>query len=150
MIRNNFIYYTDDDQDDLDIFSEAVMDINPDAVVVTYNHGSKVLDALNSGNKLPEILFLDLNMPGMDGITVLKSIRNTELLGSLPVVILSTSSNKETIDECELNGATYYIPKPNDYDTLKSGLEHVLCMDWSNYDAKEKGFVFKKANAKSN
>lgn len=148
MIINNFIYYADDDQDDLDIFTEAIRDIDKGVVLTTFNQGSKIIDSLQECEKLPDVVCLDLNMPGMDGLSVLKNIRRDSRLSALPVIIVSTSGNRETINECEDNGATYYIPKPNDYDTLKAGLSHMLNTDWSKYDAKEFGFVFKNVAAR--
>lgn len=67
--------------------------------------------------KLPELILLDLNLPGTDGFDVLEKIQANEKLKIVPVVILSTSSNPTDIQKCYELGASSYIPKPPDMNS---------------------------------
>ena len=76
----------------------------------------------------PALILLDLNLPGMKGIQVLEFIRKSAIGGSLPVVILSSSSNPVEIEECYRSGANSYFVKPLELQELKSLV--TLLMDY--------------------
>lgn len=73
---------------------------------------------------LPAIILLDLNMPGTDGRTVLKILKQDPQLFKIPVIIFTTSSNNEDIEECYRLGANSYVTKPINY----SALEEKVCL----------------------
>jgi len=66
----------------------------------------------------PDLVLLDLNMPGIDGRTTLKAIKADPQLRSLPVTVLTTSNNSHDIQECYDGGANAYVIKPLDYRDL--------------------------------
>ena len=70
----------------------------------------EILDNLVS---LPDYVFLDINMPTMDGKACLKNLKRDQRFKSIPVIIYTTSTNKMDIDLCRQLGATDYIIKPN-------------------------------------
>ena len=70
-------------------------------------------------SELPNVLFLDLNMPRKNGFECLNEIKLNNDLQNLPVIILSTSFNPDTIDELYDSGAQYYIRKPSEFSKLK-------------------------------
>jgi len=136
------IFYTDDDLDDLDFFSEVVDSMNTDVTLVTQNNGRKLLDALNNPPPSPSIIFLDLNMPGINGFDVLAEIRSTENLKNLTVVILSTSNDDKIIDKSLNLGANFYITKPNDFVSLKKSIEHSININWNLFTPNKDNFVY--------
>lgn len=73
---------------------------------------------------LPQVIMLDLNLPGMDGHDVLKKIKTTGALRSIPVIILTTSDNPVDIETSYANGANSYITKPVDKDGFMAALSH--------------------------
>ena len=77
--------------------------------------------ALTEGIERPALILLDLNMPGIDGRTILNLIKGDKELRRIPVVILTTSTDARDIDRCYELGASTYIQKPVDFD----GLIHV-------------------------
>src|SRR5688500_5419965 len=106
----------DDDMEDLELFSDAVRTIGSDYLCVVASNGQEGL-ALASSLQ-PRMVFLDINMPVMDGRTVLKKIRLNRSLDSVKVCILSTSI---TPDESEMYlrmGADYCLQKPNSFREL--------------------------------
>jgi CheY-like chemotaxis protein len=71
-------------------------------------------------NKLPDVLFLDLNMPRKNGFATLGEIKRNSKLQDLPVIIFSTATNKEMIKQVFKDAAHYYIQKPVHFGNLKS------------------------------
>lgn len=136
------IFYTDDDQDDLDFFTEIVDSIDNNYKVVTYTNGKQLLEALRNPPPTLHILFLDINMPGMNGLEVLKMIRESENYKNLPIVMFSTSTDKETIQKSFELGANFYVPKSGMFDQLKKSIEHAVKMNWNNFTTTENNFVY--------
>lgn len=122
---NMTVLYVDDDPDDRQIFEEAINSLDPAYVCITAQDG---LDALSylSLHSPPDIVFLDLNMPLMDGKTCLAEIRGNKSTGHLPVIIFTTSSNPGERAECENLGATDFLLKPVSYRHMRDLLRSVL------------------------
>jgi CheY-like chemotaxis protein len=82
--------------------------------------GDDALDFLNKEGKYqgltdilpPGLILLDLNLPGTDGREVLATIKQNPTLKTIPVVVLSTSSNPQDIEDCYQSGANSYMLKP--------------------------------------
>lgn len=141
--RNRVVFYTDDDQDDLDTFKDVMSEIDSDAVLFTHDHADKLMYALENPPPIPHLVFLDLNMPGKNGFEVLKELRNSADFSNLPIVVLSTSDDATSIDNSMRLGANYYIPKANDYMKLKASVNHALNIDWSTFKPNASNFVYK-------
>jgi len=71
----------------------------------------------------PSIIFIDINLPKESGIKFLQKIKNDPSLKKIPVVVLTTSDNKDDIDSCYSNYANCYIKKPLDFNRFKYILE---------------------------
>ena len=117
------IILADDDEDDRLFFTDAFEELKINTKVRTYYLNSE--DAL-----LPEILFLDLNMPKKNGIECLDEIKNNPKLSNIAVAIYSTSSSEEHIEETFVKGANIYIKKPSDFGALKKVLSDVVTINW--------------------
>ena len=113
MPRYNHLMLIDDDEDDREFFLQVMVDILPDLVCDTASNGKIALDKLNTSAERPDLIFLDLNMPLMNGRQFLAEIRNHKHLTDIPVVILSTSGESQTIRETISLGAKYFITKPD-------------------------------------
>lgn len=112
----------DDDEDDCSFFKEALDELSLPVTLVTVNDGVQLMDYLaeNSTGNLPDILFLDLNMPRKNGHECLKEIKEIDALNKLPIIIFSTSLDTEIVDLMYGKGATHYIRKPGDFSKLKN------------------------------
>lgn len=125
------IALADDDADDRMLFEEAIEEIDIKTSLSLFHDGKQLMDYLLSpGVTLPEIIFLDLNMPVKDGMQCLTEIRKNTTLRDLCVAIYSTSSSEQDIEETFVSGANVYINKPNTYANLKKALEKVLQLNW--------------------
>ncbi|MGE5421052.1 MAG: response regulator [Chloroflexota bacterium] len=125
------IILADDDEDDRLFFKEALEDIKVKTRVTLVNDGLQLMNYLNQADKqLPNVVFLDLNMPLKNGMECLIEIRKNNKLKDLAVAIYSTSSSEEYIEEAFVKGANIYIRKPDDFGELKLILEQVINLNW--------------------
>ena len=76
-------------------------------------------------NNKPKLILLDLKMPKVDGIEVLKRIKTDEFTKKIPVVILTSSKEDPDIEKCYLLGANSYIVKPVEFDNFKTAVSEV-------------------------
>jgi CheY-like chemotaxis protein len=88
--------------------------------------GDEALDWLNQAPSNPDLIILDLNLPGTDGREILVTIKQTKKLRSIPIVVLSTSSNPKDIEACYQSGVNSYMLKPMDINCLKDSLRVML------------------------
>lgn len=116
----------DDDIDDCIFFKDALEELPVSAKVITVNDGVQLMQLLSKNEVLPDVLYLDLNMPCKNGIDCLAEIKKDEKLKTLPVVILSTSFDKEVVSLLHEGGAHYYIQKPAAFSSLKRVIKKSL------------------------
>ena len=125
------ILLADDDEDDRLFFKEAFEESKINTHVKIVNDGVELMDHLTKDDiQLPNILFLDLNMPRKTGTDCLLEIKRTEHLKDIAIVIYSTSSSEKDIEETFVQGANVYIKKPSDFNMLKKILEQVITVNW--------------------
>lgn len=128
------IILTDDDEDDRMLFREALDDLAIQAKLSLFKHGQELLDYLFQPHvELPNVIFLDLNMPIKNGMQCLQEIRSNPKLKDVYIAIYSTSSSATDIKETFLNGANIYVNKPNCFNKLKETIEKVLNINWQKH-----------------
>jgi CheY-like chemotaxis protein len=127
------ILLADDDADDCLFFKDAVtVFIEPDNFTAVHD-GEELMQLLNrKTSKLPDMLFLDLNMPRKNGFECLAEIKRYEKLKPLPVVIFSTSHVYAEINAAFKAGANVYIRKPRSFEQLVKLIQHALYMATEN------------------
>ncbi|WP_456312562.1 response regulator [Pseudomonas shirazensis] len=137
------IFYTDDDEDDLSIFTDAVESLPKKIELKTYNGGDKLLKAIYNPPPTPSVVFLDLNMPGKNGFDVLKELQNSDEKRHIPIVIFSTSNEPSIIEKCRNLGANYFITKPILMKDIVKSIEYALEINWKEFIPSPKNFVYK-------
>lgn len=121
------ILIIDDDYDDQDLLEEALQEINVGIVCYKADNGQEGMKLLLSeGIQFPDLIFLDLNMPRVNGKQFLSQIKNNNQLKSIPVIVYSTSFDQLEFDELIKRGASYFLKKPVNYEELKRDLEPLL------------------------
>jgi len=124
MAPHKICLLVDDDLDDHEIFSLALQDTHHHVEVVRAYDGVEAINFLkNPDEKLPDYIFLDLNMPRMNGAQCLAEIRKYDELKDIPVVIYSTSSEIKDLIEAQKLGATAYIVKSSSIIDLTLALK---------------------------
>lgn len=121
-MRKKIILLADDDMDDTEMFCEALEDIDENIICECAANGKEALQVLESLDQIPELIFLDVNMPIMSGWECLKILKNDKRYQDIPVIMISTSSHKKDMDIALELGSMCYFVKPYDFNDLK----HIL------------------------
>lgn len=120
-LSNVTFLLADDDGDDKTLFCEALAEIDPGIVCHTAGDGKEALAILSEKQtRKPSIIFLDVNMPVMDGWQCLGRLKENSDLKDIPVIMYSTSSYQRDIDQALDGGAFCFFTKPSDYRELRS------------------------------
>lgn len=125
------IFLADDDEDDRLFFEEALKEVCDDAVLTVAENGDELMEILyRPPVPMPDVIFLDLNMPKKNGFECLAEIKKNGTLKDLPIIIFTTSLQEESIKKVYSQGANYYVRKPTDFRQLKLIVEKLLAIDW--------------------
>jgi CheY-like chemotaxis protein len=127
MKKPAILFIADDDPDDVELFIEAINEVDDSIQCYTAIDGEEALQKLKDKLPiLPDIIFLDLNMPRISGKQCLVEIKTMEKLSGIPIVIYSTSSIQYDIDETKKLGADYFLTKPASFSELCSKLSDII------------------------
>jgi CheY-like chemotaxis protein len=118
------ILLIDDDDDDQFIFLAALEEIIPAGHFRISNNAPEAFQYLNT--EIPDMLFLDLNMPLMNGFEFLLILKSDPRFSRVPVIIFSTSDNPEDQDRAKELGALQFITKTANIELLKKDLRHIF------------------------
>lgn len=118
----------EDDDDDFLIFSLAVEDIAYKIMLSRAADGNTLMEMLN--RELPDMLFLDLRLPGKDGKQCLHLIRADRKFDKLPVIIYTSLDDLQNIQYCYQEGSNMYTVKPNSVNELREILQRIFTLDW--------------------
>lgn len=129
---NKTFFIVDDDLDDQELFIEAVSEVDKSISCISASNCEEALDLLkNRKIDLPDMIFLDLNMPRLNGKQCLAELKRVSELKHIPVIIYSTSSEKRDIEETSRLGAAHFLTKPNKFEELCKALTFVVSKDWN-------------------
>jgi CheY-like chemotaxis protein len=127
MIRNLLV--VDDDADDADLFELALTEIGGHLNFTHARDGHDLMRILEKNDQLPQLIFLDLNMPRMNGWETLRELRNDNRYKSIPVVMYSTSSVKKEGQRALDAGALCFYQKPTKFSLLRDFLKVLVSID---------------------
>ncbi|MFT3796228.1 response regulator [Flavobacterium sp.] len=120
-------FFIDDDEDDRDFFCTALQNINPEIECLFAKDGTEAIDQLvASPEMVPDYIFIDMNMPLMDGKQCLAAIREIDRLDQVPVYLYSTSGAPKLIDEVLQMGAKEFLIKPTSMNALEQLLRRIV------------------------
>ncbi len=119
-------FYIDNDRDDIDFFAMALNRLSAAVSYILFTDAGEALQILVTGETPPDIIFLDLNMPVINGHEFLSKLKTIESLQDITVIILSTSSDAHTIQQLKNEGATDFITKPSGIKELSTLLQPYL------------------------
>jgi CheY-like chemotaxis protein len=120
------IFYADDDAEDREIFCEAIQQINPSIRVELSKDGQEAIEILTTQKESPDYIFLDINMPRMNGKECMAILKLDIRLKNIPVIIYSTTSNSNEITKLLMLGAEDFIAKGVSFQKLKDSIGKVL------------------------
>ena len=123
------IVLADDDSDDSFLFNSVFEELDPPRKLTVVQNGNELLSLLS--HFVPDLLFLDLEMPYKNGLECLVEIRNTPALRHLPVVVFSSTTRPANIQTAYEMGADLFFIKPSVFSDLSGAVSTILNMDWS-------------------
>lgn len=127
MSGSKIIFLVDDDLDDADFFCEALFELDPAIQCIISTNGEKALQQLREWKPpFPDLIFLDLNLPRIDGKKCLVEIKQMAAFANIPVIIYSTSSEQKIINEVLSLGAAHFLVKPNKSSDLFVAIKNIL------------------------
>jgi CheY-like chemotaxis protein len=124
------ILLAEDDEEDVILFNTVLSELNQSIIVTVAADGILLMALLKQATSLPEIIFLDLNMPHKNGFECLSEIKGNKKWNSIKIVILSTSSQAQQIENAYKGGADLYLAKPVSYTQFKNMMEKCLSLNW--------------------
>jgi CheY-like chemotaxis protein len=128
------IFYADDDEDDLMLFNEAIEKITSESKnninLHLHKNGENLIENIKNNKDAKGLVFLDINMPLKSGFQLLEEIRKEPEIQQFPVIMYSTSSNKDFIDKSQHLGADFYVIKPYEFSKLLEMISSILKMNW--------------------
>jgi len=138
------ILLVDDDADDRFLFQEALQEIAPDAKLSLIDGCDTFLKLSKHVSNMPDMILLDLNMPGKNGFECLDEIKNIFHLGNIPLLIYSTTANPDQVKKTYNKGATLYMQKPTSFEGIKKLMKKVLLINLKDHmpQAVESNMVF--------
>lgn len=123
-------FLIDDDEDDRELFEIALEKIEIPVNFLSAGDGMKALQLLKESNELPDYIFLDLNMPQMDGRECLTALKKDRQLSNIPVIIFSTSNDPRDKEDTQKLGAVDFITKPFKTSELTQILNHFITKNY--------------------
>ena len=124
--EKNTIFIVDDDADDVELFCEAARKINANLKCLAFKNGQEVLDYLKITVEIPDYIFLDLDMPTMNGKECLIELNKSNISKAIPVVIYSSSKINDDVTEFKKLGAKAFIKKPVFFEEICSVIIKIL------------------------
>ena len=121
-----FILAVDDDEEDCELFCEAINQVDSSIKCIVAHDGGEAYRLLTHDLVIfPDLIFLDINMPVVDGKKCLTLLKSNQDLKHIPVIMYSTTSNDKEISGFKKLGAEFII-KPNSFEKLVSTLANIL------------------------
>ena len=113
------VLIVDDDMEDQELLREAIKEVDKSVHCLSAKNGEEALDMLHTLlHKLPQLIFLDLNMPRMNGKIFLRRLKQLGVLNEIPVIIYTTSKMQIDVEETKQLGARQFITKPNSFEEI--------------------------------
>lgn len=120
------VFLIDDDLDDQEIFTFILSDAYPQVECVFADDGLYALEKLRDVSFNPNIIFVDINMPRLNGLEILEEIKKIEHLSDTPIYMYSTSKENVVVEESRRLGATGFIKKHIDTDAAKEEFQSII------------------------
>jgi CheY-like chemotaxis protein len=131
MQNHRTLFIIDDDEDDQLFLQEAMNDLNIPIDCFYANNGEAAVQQLrNEEIPVPDFIFLDLNMPKLNGKECLTEIKKLPKYAGVPIIIYTTSSSQKDKQEMMQLGAHYFLSKPTRISELCTSLLNIFSMDW--------------------
>jgi DNA-binding response OmpR family regulator len=131
MEKRPTIMLIDDDADDRALFLDAMNEVDCDMKCITAEDGEVALKMLRDESVAPDFIFLDLNMPRINGKQCLAEIMRIDHLRKVPVIMYSTTRRSEDVEETKKLGAVHFLTKPILFREICAAIRNVIDTNWT-------------------
>ena len=132
------IYLIEDDDDHAELVNYNIAKIGNSEIIYRSSDGEEAMSTINQISceeiERPDLIMLDINIPKLDGIEVLKNIKSIEGLCSIPIVAFTTSDSEKDKVRAYKNHINSYIVKPADFDEMGQSIEEIVKY-WSDFNS---------------
>ena len=125
-MRPKLILIVDDDHEDIELFKEVVEEIDSEIECITASDGIEALEVLSGLKTYPDYIFLDMNMPRLNGKQCLARLKENQELNHICVIIYTTSKLTSDMEETKALGASYFLTKPARFEDIKAVVNHII------------------------
>ncbi len=126
MAKSLNILLIEDDIIEVMKFNRVLKTLGLNHKIIEANNGEEALSILKDKEIIPDVIFLDLNMPKINGIEFLQILKADDYLKYIPAIILTTSNNHKDVLECYKIGIAGYVLKPLKYDDYVERIRKML------------------------
>jgi len=126
MTKSLNILLIEDDIIEVMKFNRVLKTLGLNHKIIEANNGEEALSILKDKEIIPDVIFLDLNMPKINGIEFLQILKSDDYLKYIPAIILTTSNNHKDVLECYKIGIAGYVLKPLKYDDYVERIRKML------------------------
>jgi DNA-binding response OmpR family regulator len=131
MFRYNAILLIDDDEEDQEIFTDALKEVDPLLHCAVANDGEEAMVLLTADALVkPDLIFIDMNMPKLNGKQVLRALKASGTLQDVPVIMYSTFFGAKDVVEIQNLGAAHHMVKATRFSELCASLRTILSSPW--------------------
>jgi len=120
------ILLIDDDSDDAEIFIEAVNALEKEIICQTSSNALTAFEGLKTAEKLPDYIFVDFNMPALNGAEFIQKMKDETRLQHIPIILMSTHSVEVMCQLTKQFDSLKYMTKPSSFQELVALLDGVL------------------------
>ncbi|MEJ7645560.1 MAG: response regulator [Chryseolinea sp.] len=125
-VRN--VVMAEDDNEDFELFSEVLSGLPLEVFLRRAENGEVLMKILHE--EIPDILFIDLVMPCLDGKECLHEIRSHKKFDNLPIIVYTSMRDVETVEFCYRKGTNLFVLKPHSFTELVDIIEKIFSMNW--------------------
>lgn len=125
------ILLAEDDNDDVVLFEMAMKKLQIPYQLRVAGNGELLFVLLKE--RVPQMLFMDINMPCKDGVSCILELRKHREYDGLPVIMYTSNTSKKHIEDCFRGGANLYMIKTDTFGALTDKLKKIFAIDWANY-----------------
>ena len=125
-VRN--VVMAEDDNEDFELFSEVLAGLPLEILLRRAENGEVLMKILHED--IPDILFIDIVMPCLDGKECLHEIRAHKKFDNLPIIVYTSMRDVETVEFCYRKGTNLFVLKPHSFKELVDIIEKIFSMNW--------------------
>ena len=122
------VLMAEDDKDDFDVLADAISKVPVKVILSRAENGDVLMKLIHE--KIPDLLFLDIILPGRDGRDCIREIRSDKKFDKLPIIVYTSLKDLDTIEFCYRWGSNLFVQKPQTYSEIADIVRRIFSIKW--------------------